>query len=288
MGRLSRTPYSISNTFERHAALGLQGFDFHCYGTLIDWESGIIRALEPLTSKLRRPIGRDEILEAHAKHEARQQNQTPTKRYSELLVIVCKRLAEDWGIKHSWADCEAYGQSVKDWPAFPDSAEALSYLKTHFKLVVLSNVDNGSFSASNAKLGVNFDAICTAEDVSSYKPDRSNFEFLLARIADIGFRRSDVLHIAESLYLYHDHNPANEFGLASRLDPAPPCATRLRRYPRPPIYATPRLSFEFHGRTRLSASRGIGLSWRLRYWVGSDQLPACPGCRSIPGQQRHA
>jgi len=143
---------------------------FDCYGTLIDWESGMVAALAPLTSKLSSRLTRDQILEAHARHESGQQKQTPYKRYSELLAIVYKRLAEEWGIGVYWDECVTYGRSIKDWPAFPDTAEALRYLKQHFKLVILSNVDNESFSASNKKLGVEFDAIYTAEDIGSYKP----------------------------------------------------------------------------------------------------------------------
>jgi 2-haloacid dehalogenase len=187
---------------------------FDCYGTLIDWESGMFEALKPLTSKLREPLTRDQVLEAHAKHESFQQLQTPTMRYSQLLAIVCKRLAEQWRIPYSWAECVAYGQSISNWPAFPDSAEALKYLKQQYKLVILSNVDNQSFSASNEKLGVAFDAIYTAEDIGAYKPDRRNFAFMLERLKDdLGLQKSEVLHTAESLF--HDHRVANEFGLAS-------------------------------------------------------------------------
>src|SRR5262245_36922921 len=131
---------------------------FDCYGTLIDWESGMVAALAPLTDRLQRPITRDEILEAHARHESSQQRQTPYKRYRELLAVVYRRLAEEWNLNVSWEECVRYGASIKDWDPFPDSAEALKYLKGHYKLVILSNVDNESFAASNQKLGVDFDA----------------------------------------------------------------------------------------------------------------------------------
>ena len=102
---------------------------FDCYGTLIDWESGMAAALKPLTAKVQRPLTRDQILEAHARHESFQQHETPAKRYSELLAVVYKRLAEEWGVPQSWEECLAYGNSIQDWPAFPDSADALAYLK---------------------------------------------------------------------------------------------------------------------------------------------------------------
>jgi len=186
---------------------------FDCYGTLIDWESGMTAALRPLTSRLAKPLPRNNVLEAHARHESEQQAQTPAKLYRDLLAIVYWRLAEEWGLSVSWSDCVAYGCSVRDWPVFPDSAEALRYLKNHFKLVILSNVDNESFSFSNQKLGVEFDAIYTAEDIGSYKPSLANFEYMMRHLATLGVEPRDILHTAESLF--HDHQPANQVGLAS-------------------------------------------------------------------------
>ena len=186
---------------------------FDCYGTLIDWERGMITGLAPLTDRLDPKLTRNQILEAHARHESRQQRQTPAKRYQELLSIVYRRLAEEWGISVSWDACIRYGHSVKNWPAFPDSAEALQYLKQHYKLVILSNVDNDSFSASNKKLGVAFDAIYTAEDIGSYKPAAANFEYMLTVLNSLGYEKSDILHTAESMF--HDHAPANRHGLKS-------------------------------------------------------------------------
>jgi 2-haloalkanoic acid dehalogenase type II len=186
---------------------------FDCYGTLIDWESGIIAALRPLTDRLASPLGRDAILEAHARQESRQQRSTPTKRYSDVLAVVYKRLAEEWGLSADLEECAAYGGTVGDWPAFPDSAEALAYLKQHYKLIILSNVDNRSFARSNARLGVVFDAIYTAEDVGAYKPSSANFEYMLDHLPDLGLARTDILHTAESLF--HDHVPAKAHHLAT-------------------------------------------------------------------------
>lgn len=186
---------------------------FDCYGTLIDWESGIIEALRPVTAKLSSPLARDAILSAHARHESAQQAFTPAMRYSELLAVVCKRLAEEWQVPVTWQECQAYGDSVGNWPAFTDTAEALTYLKQHYKLVILSNVDNASFAHSNAKLKVSFDAIYTAQDVGSYKPSLRNFEYMLAKLGGLGLGKEDILHTAESLF--HDHGPANKMGLAS-------------------------------------------------------------------------
>jgi len=186
---------------------------FDCYGTLIDWESGMAEALKPLTERVGRRLTRDEVLEAHARHESSQQRQTPAKAYRELLATVYRRLAEEWGVAVSWAECVAYGQSVRNWPAFADSAAALHYLKQHYKLVILSNVDNESFAASNAKLQVAFDAIYTAEDVGAYKPSDRNFDYMLEKLTSLGIAKDQILHTAESLF--HDHGPANRHGLAS-------------------------------------------------------------------------
>jgi 2-haloacid dehalogenase len=184
---------------------------FDCYGTLIDWESGMTEALKPLASRVKKPLTCDQILEAHARHESAQQLQTPAMKYSELLTVVHKRLAEEWGDHASWDESVAYGNSVKDWPAFPDSAEALKYLRRHFKLVILSNIDNQSFAHSNLRLGVEFDAIYTAQDIGSYKPAPRNFDYMLEKLGTLGLAKADVLHTAESLF--HDHVPANRHGL---------------------------------------------------------------------------
>ena len=159
---------------------------FDCYGTLIDWETGIIESLRPLTSRVERTISRDEILEAHGRHESSQQLVTPTLRYRELLAIVYKRLAEEWGVPATWEECRAYGDSIGNWPAFADSAASLQYLGRFYRLVILSNVDNVSFSESQKKLEVRFDAVYTAEDIGSYKPSLRNFDYMLSKLQGIG------------------------------------------------------------------------------------------------------
>ena len=190
-----------------------KALSFDCYGTLIDWESGILAGLKPLTDRLDREISDSEILESHAWHESRQQRATPAMRYVDVLATVYRRLAEEWRKPASWEACMAYGKSIRDWPAFADSAGALQYLKQHFHLVILSNVDNASFAASSEKLGVEFDAVFTAQDIGSYKPAKQNFEYMLSNLARVGLTKADILHVAESLY--HDHAPANELVMRS-------------------------------------------------------------------------
>jgi len=188
---------------------------FDCYGTLIDWEAGIAHALQGLVDKAGLSSRtRDQLLESFARHEADQQSKTPAMPYAQLLAVVYRRLADEWGVATTDQEASRFGASVPDWPEFPDSVGALQYLKQHYKLVILSNVDRASFRASNARLRVEFDAIYTAQDIGSYKPSPRNFEYLLQHLdQEFGLKARDVLHTAQSLF--HDHGPANRFGLAS-------------------------------------------------------------------------
>ena len=190
---------------------------FDCYGTLIDWEGGIWDALQPLIMRnggTANEVTRDVGLRAFAQCEHRQEQATPGLLYPELLTRVHRSIAESLGLESSAALDEAFGASVPHWPAFPDTADALRVLKRHYKLVILSNVHRDGIAASNRKLGVEFDAIYTAEDIGSYKPSDANFEYMLAHLrSDLGLERSDVLHTAQSLH--HDHVPAKRFGLAN-------------------------------------------------------------------------
>jgi 2-haloalkanoic acid dehalogenase type II len=190
-----------------------QVLTFDCYGTLIDWETGICAAIGPWLEGCGVHATRDQILEAFAGAEAPQQQATPDLPYPELLARVHAAMAERFGRAPDPEAAVAFGRSVADWPAFPDTVAALAYLKQHYQLVILSNVDRGSFAHSNRKLGVAFDAVYTAQDIGSYKPDPRNFEYLLARLAERGIAPAQILHTAESLY--HDHVPAKRCGLAT-------------------------------------------------------------------------
>ena len=187
---------------------------FDCYGTLIDWESGIWNALQPLLSTGGPDLGRDRALETFAKHESAQEAATPGLIYPALLTTVHRQLSEHWGLETTPAMDADFGASVPDWLAFPDSTQALTTLKRHFKLVILSNVDRNGFAASNRRLAVEFDAVYTAQDIGAYKPTPGNFTYLLEHLQnDLGLDRSDILHTAQSLF--HDHAPAQDFGLAT-------------------------------------------------------------------------
>jgi 2-haloacid dehalogenase len=186
---------------------------FDCYGTLIDWESGIWEALQPMMALAANKLSREAALEVFARHESAQESATPAKIYSELLGVVHAHMAEELGVPADVARDKTFGHSVPHWPAFADSAKALTYLKQHYKLVILSNVDRTSFKASNKKLGVEFDAVYTAEDIGSYKPDPRNFAYLIEHLqSDLGLSAKNDLHTAQSLF--HDHAMAKKVGLA--------------------------------------------------------------------------
>lgn len=184
---------------------------FDVYGTLIDWEAGMVAGLKPLTDRLDGELSDNAVLEMHARHESFAQAQTPGRLYSSLLATVYRRCAEELWLAVDWDECERYGASVPDWPAFEDSAEALAYLKQHYKMIVLSNVDNRSFAGAARKLGIAWDGVFTAEDIGSYKPSQRNFDYLLAGIDRMGLEKATLLHTAESMF--HDHVPGRANGL---------------------------------------------------------------------------
>ncbi|MFT5176669.1 MAG: 2-haloacid dehalogenase [Gammaproteobacteria bacterium] len=188
---------------------------FDCYGTLIDWESGIWDALQALLMhNACTSVVRDVGLQAFARLETEQQRETPDLLYPHLLTRVHRAIAEQFGLETNNELDHSFGNSVPMWPAFADSADALRILKRHFKLVILSNVNRDGFAASQRKLGVEFDAIYTAQDVGSYKPNGANFEYLSNHLRkDLGIDNGDVLHTAQSLH--HDHVPARAHGLAN-------------------------------------------------------------------------
>lgn len=188
---------------------------FDCYGTLIDWESGIWDALQPLlTANHCRQVTREIALRAFSECESERERETPTAPYDEILASVHAGLASRFELDTSQELDRDFARSIDHWPAFPDTADALRSLKTRYALVILSNVHRDGFRASSRKLGVELDAVYTAEDIGSYKPSRENFDYLLDRLEkDLGLSAPDVLHTAQSLY--HDHEPARALGLSN-------------------------------------------------------------------------
>jgi 2-haloalkanoic acid dehalogenase type II len=194
--------------FARYRALS-----FDCYGTLIDWETGIRQALQPWAATRRVEAGTDELLNRFGAHENVVESESPTLAYPLVLAESLRRIGADLGVEVSDAEAGEFGASVGDWPAFDDSASTLRRLHERYRLIILSNVDRASFASSNRRLGVTFDLILTAEDIGSYKPNPANFDRLLAELGTIDVERDQLLHVAQSLF--HDHAPAQRIGLPS-------------------------------------------------------------------------
>ncbi len=196
---------------------------FDCYGTLIDWESGILRALRPFCFARGIVTSDDEILEKYATIESSLQTES-YRRYDLTLQMVMEQFAEHHDVDIEF-DRDTLVESLCAWPAFPDTVAALSALKQRFQLGILSNIDRDLFAQSQRHLQVEFDWIVTAEDVESYKPAVAHFQ----RAAELfGNRKDKWVHVAQSLY--HDIAPANALGL--------PCVWVDRRHDRTGAGAT--------------------------------------------------
>ncbi|GAB4321834.1 MAG: haloacid dehalogenase type II [Candidatus Zixiibacteriota bacterium] len=189
----------------------VEALSFDCYGTLIDWEQGIIDVLRGLTERQSGEVSDDRILQAFAEAEARTEQEYPTAPYREILRITYHLIAPPLGLSPSDLDAKKFAGSVGRWPAFGDTREALSRLQSRFQLLVLSNVDYVSFAATQRQLGINFAAVITAEDVGAYKPDHRMFERLFETAGTLGIERPRLVHVAQSLY--HDHVPAKQLGM---------------------------------------------------------------------------
>jgi len=189
-----------------------KALSFDCYGTLIDWETGLLDALRPWLSRVGYTRGDDETLEAYARAESAVELDHPDWLYPNVLREVVDRLCADLGVSATDDDRDHLANSVGDWPAFADSPAALARLGDRFQLAILSNVDRASFARSNARLRVDFDLVATAEDIGSYKPNLANFEYLFEKLAARGIERHELLHVAQSLH--HDIEPARQLGLS--------------------------------------------------------------------------
>ncbi len=186
---------------------------FDCYGTLIDWETGIAAVLAPWAREQGLALGDEELLLAFGDCEAAVQRETPSALYPDVLATAFRRIGEQLGAPVSDAWARRLGESVPDWPAFPDSAEALARLARRYRLIILSNVHRAGFAGSNRQLHGDFAAVITAEDVGAYKPAENHFRALDAALPGLGLERGQLLHVAQSLF--HDHVPARREGLPS-------------------------------------------------------------------------
>ncbi|KAE8309671.1 HAD-like domain-containing protein [Aspergillus transmontanensis] len=190
---------------------------FDVYGTLIDWETGVWNAIQPTLASNNAPITRSDYLKLYQELEKAQQTKTPDMPYSQLLSTIHPQIASRLALNPPTAEeSNRFGESVGQWPAFPDTVEALKRLSKHYKLVVLSNVDRESFQKTNAGSlqGFPFDLVITAQDVGSYKPNVANFEYMLKAVKEqFGVEAEQVLQTAQSQF--HDHHPAKKMGLRS-------------------------------------------------------------------------
>ena len=182
---------------------------FDCYGTLIDWETGITTVLRPILEAHGVSTGHAPLLELYGKAEA-EVEAGPYQPYRQVLQEVLSQLGGALGFEPSRAELEEFSASVKDWPAFPDSTQALEALAGRYRLIVLSNIDDDQFQSSQEVLGVRFDRVFTAQKIGSYKPSLRNFEYL---IEHAGAPRDRILHVAQSLF--HDIAPAKATGLST-------------------------------------------------------------------------
>ncbi|KAJ4294077.1 hypothetical protein N0V90_007766 [Kalmusia sp. IMI 367209] len=191
---------------------------FDVYGTLIDWERGIVKALQPILEKSgKSDVDPKHILKVYRLLEAPEQVENPGLGYAKLLTALHPKVCKELDLEEpTQEESKAFGDSVKTFPAFPDSVAALRRLSKTYKMVVLSNVDNASFAANNASSlqGFEWDLVLTAEDIGSYKPDLKNFEYMLKSVKEkYGVEKSAVLQTAQSQF--HDHHPAKDMGIKS-------------------------------------------------------------------------
>jgi 2-haloacid dehalogenase len=184
---------------------------FDCYGTLVDWESGIISGLRPVLRTHGVEATDDEILALHAQTEHGLQATSKKGsyvKYRDVLAEEVREAGRRWGFEPSPSEVEALPDSVRYWLPFPDTVNALRALKGTYELAIISNIDDGLFALTARYLEVEFDYIVTAEQAGTYKPSQNNFELALERI---GVAPERILHVAESLF--HDHVPAKRMGL---------------------------------------------------------------------------
>jgi 2-haloacid dehalogenase len=181
---------------------------FDCYGTLIDWEAGLAAALRDALPDLA-GVTDEELLEEYAIHEAAAER-GPYRTYRQVLADCLRGVARAHALSVADDVAAKFSESVRDWPAFPDSAGALGRLRSRFRLGVITNCDTDLFLASSERLGVVFDWVVTAEMAGGYKPSLRNFELAFEMI---GMPPGRILHVAQSLY--HDHVPAKQLGMTT-------------------------------------------------------------------------
>lgn len=183
---------------------------FDCYGTLIDWETGLLGALRPILRAHGPQLRDEQILALYSELEPAAQN--PYRRYREVLEQVVRGLGERLGFQASDAEARSLPESLPNWQPFPDTVAALEKLHTRFQLAIISNTDDDLFAGTARHLRVKFDQVVTAEQAGAYKPSLAPFHLALERL---GLPKEQVLHVGQSVY--HDVVPAKSLGLATVL-----------------------------------------------------------------------
>ena len=182
---------------------------FDCYGTLVDWETGITAAVGEVLESRGIHRSKAEILALYADAEPRVQASQAYMEYRRVLRGVMGQIGIELGFRCTESELNCLVDTLPEWPIFPDVPDALNTLKVRYKLAVISNVDDDLFAKTAEALNVDFDAVITAEQVRSYKPNLRNFDVARVRMA---VEKERWLHVAESLY--HDIGPANRLGIA--------------------------------------------------------------------------
>lgn len=186
---------------------------FDCYGTLIDWETGISQLVRPWLDTINRAIPTDLVITCFALHQAKHQQARPALLYPEVLIRTWRDIERTFGWSEDRHHAAKFAASVPDWPAFADTVESLRYLSRFYKLAILSNVDNASLSGTMRHLPVPFEMTVTAEDVCSYKPALPHFARAIEKLAARGIAKDEILHVAQSKH--HDIGVGRELGLTT-------------------------------------------------------------------------
>lgn len=187
---------------------GITHLTFDCYGTLVDWESGILTQAG-LAFGPAQPFDAVAVLKSFVRHEAALEAGNYVS-YRRVLAETIRRIARDLEIELGEDAHLRFAAGLGEWPLFSDTRDALRRLASKYRLVVLSNVDDDLFALTAQQLGVSFEAVITAQQVRSYKPATGHFTLARERL---GLGPDNWLHVAQSLY--HDHAPAKSLSLRS-------------------------------------------------------------------------
>ncbi len=182
---------------------------FDCYGTLIDWESGILPVLRAVLASHGQSLSDAAILELYGEFEAEAES-GPYQSYRDVLQAVVRAFADRFRFQARSAEIQFLHESVRAWPPFPDTVAALGELRRRYKIVVISNIDDDLFAQTRKRLDVEFNAVITAEQAKSYKPSLNNFQMALRTLAISPDR---LLHAAQSVS--HDVVPARSLGIST-------------------------------------------------------------------------